>query len=85
LFYAAEKCAQFKDYIPKWNNIRKEVRNPAKVYLLGIPGVSGTRANWICKELHLMGLSSLLGLTKEKLMSVKGIGNNTANTILKYL
>lgn len=77
MLYVAEKTLR--------NKISKPVKvskNPVINYLSCIDHINTGTASKIVKELNITNLKELLDLSKEKLMSVNGVGEKTANRIL---
>lgn len=73
----------FRNNQYKWT-FGKKTPNSALNYLSAMKGLDKF-ADRICEQLKLRTLDDLLNLTKEDLMSVKGVGKLKAETILRNL
>ena len=63
----------------------KKVNNPVVNYLNSIKGVNLKTSKLICGELKLNCLNDLLKISKDDLISIKGIGENKSELILKAI
>ena len=77
----AGKLIQKKPFKYKFG---KKTRNSALNYLSAIKGLDKF-ADRICEELQLKTLMDLINLTKEDLMTVKGVGSAKADLILRNI
>lgn len=79
----AEHCCNDKPVVKRFN----KSRGSAAYRLLNnnVSRVGGKTAERICKELNLVTIEDVLGLTKEDLTSVAGVGDATAVSILRQL
>ena len=79
----AQKCLQNKPIIKKFP--RKD-KNPAFNFLChDIYGINWKKAQLITDKYHLESLTDLMKLTKDDLMEIEGIGENTAMKILEAI
>lgn len=79
----AEKCLDDKTLVKQYN---VKTGNSALNYLCNnIRGVGVTTAENITGTLQLGTLEDLLGLNKEQLTSINGVGDKTAENILRQL
>lgn len=77
------KCLSDKPIVRKFP---KKTSNPAFNFLCGcIYGINHKKANQIVNTYHLESLADLMKLTKEDLMKIDGIGENTAKKILEAI
>ncbi|WP_054834562.1 ERCC4 domain-containing protein [Methanobrevibacter arboriphilus] len=75
----------FKKSTDGKNHCRVPIRkldNPAMTYINGIDNIGEDTAKLVSDELELKNLNDLLGLDKDSLLSLKGVGNKTAESIL---
>lgn len=79
----AEKCLDNKAYAGVKRSIGKV--DPLTHFLCGIGGISTKTCDTIINELEIKTLEDLLKLDKEDYLSVKGIGNKTADKIVKWI
>lgn len=62
-----------------------KVDNPVITYLAGIRNINLKKASLISRELGLETLEDLLTVTKNQLLNINGIGDTTANLIIKAI
>ena len=79
----ADKCFNLKEY-SKMGDLKK-VDNPVVNFLSSIKGVNLKTSKLICGELKLNCLNDLLKVSKDDLISIKGIGDNKSELILKAI
>jgi len=83
MLITARKCLQNKPIVKKFN--RKD-KNPAFNYLCYcIYGLNAKRAKTITDTLQLQTLTDLQKITKEDLLQIQGIGENTAEKIIQSI
>ena len=63
----------------------KEYNTAFNILAYTIPRVSSVRADRIVETLGLETVNDIVGLTKEQLLSVDGIGENLADNIIKHI
>ena len=63
----------------------KEYNTAFNILAYTIPRVSSVRADRIVETLGLETVNDIVGLTKEDLLSVEGIGENLADNIIKHI
>ena len=79
----ALKCLDDK---PVMSRPRRKTENPAMNFLCNcVYGINYKKAGLIINQLHIRTLEDLLNLSMEDLVSVRGIGQATAEKILKQL
>lgn len=83
MFVQADKCFNLKEYT-KMGDLKK-VDDPVVNYLNSIKGVNLKTSKLICGELKLNSLKDLLKVSKDDLISIKGIGENKSELILKAI
>lgn len=77
-----EKCLDNK---PMIRELKGKTDNPALNILMFLPDIKYARAKLIVDSLELETVEDLLNISKEDLISIKGVGNKIADNILSNL
>lgn len=79
----AEKCLDNKAY----GGVKRSINrvDPITHFLCGVSGINSKTCEKIINELGIDSLEDLLKLDKEDYLSVKGIGEKTADKIVKWI
>jgi len=79
----AQKCLQNKPIVKKFP--RKDKNTAFNFLCNDIYGINWKKAQLITDKYHLESLTDLMKLTKDDLMEIEGIGENTAMKILEAI